>query len=313
MTRVRFAAAATFLLGTALIAAAPLAAQIGVRSSTAARATPADNDVIVVQGQKKEIAQALRQLIKPTGSEQLARFEDDVCPIVAGMPRDWTAVMTRMIRDNIVAVGGKVGRNDLGHKCKVNAVVIFIDQPTELVKALAEAEPGFFTMTPRELAYFTASSRPVSSWHVTDTRSREGEELGSVGAIGGQPADAKIVRQASASRLYSNIREDMLTGFVVIDRQQTVGKSLRQLADLATMHLLLDVKVGAGTNDMGSILSLFEPRGDGVVPPRGFSRFDRGALTGFYTQRQNNRTAAQQRNNIADAIRRGAGDEKDGR
>ena len=316
MTRVSLSLTAAL---TALCLTSPLGAQIGVRASTAAPATaPSNDDAIIVQGRKKELAQALRQLIKPSGgAEQLARFEEDVCPLVAGMPRDWTAVMTRIIRANIVAVGGKVARNDAGRKCTVNAVVIFIDQPLELIKALAEAEPGFFTMTPRELAHFTAAPRAVSSWHVTDTRDRDGQELASMGSMtagsagGSVPTDAKIVRQASASRLYSTIREDMLTGFVVIDRQQTVGKSLRQLADLATMHLLLDVKVDAGTRDPGSILSLFEPRGDGALAPRGFSRFDKGALTGFYTQRENNRTARQQRENIAEAIRRGAGDDKD--
>lgn len=296
----------------ASVAAAPLSAQVGVRASTAAPQPPqgrdADNDVIVVQGQKKQIAQALRELIKPSGgAEQLARFEDDICPIVAGMPRDWTTVLTRMIRDNVVAVGGKMGKP----KCSINAVVIFIDQPLELVKALAEAEPGFFAMSPREMTYFTTAQRPVTSWHVTDTRDRDGRELGSVGSIGGAPADAKVVRNASASRLYSTIREDMLTGFVVIDRQATVGKSLRQLADLATMHLLLDVKQDAGAKDATSILSLFEPRPDDISAPRGLSRFDRGALTGFYTQRENNRTASQQRENIAEAIKRGAGEKKD--
>jgi len=300
----------------ASVAATPLSAQIGVRASTAApqpaQSRDADNEVIVVQGQKKEIAQALRELIKPSGgAEQLARFEDEICPLVAGMPRDWTAVLTRMIRDNVLAVGGKVAANAPGRKCSINAVVIFIDQPLDLVKALAEAEPDFFAMSPREMTYFTALARPVTSWHVTDTRDRDGQELGSVGSIGGSPADAKIVRNASASRLYSTIREDMLTGFVVIDRQATVGKSLRQLADLATMHLLLDVKQDAGTKDGTSILSLFEPRPGDVTPPRGLSRFDRGALAGFYTQRENNRTASQQRNNIADAIKRGAGDKKE--
>ena len=314
MTRVRFAAAATAL--AALLAATPLYAQVGVRASTAApqpaQGRDADNDVIVVQGQKKQIAQALRELIKPSGgAEQLARFEDDICPLVAGMPRDWTAVLTRMIRDNVVAVGGKVGANIPGRKCSINAVVIFIDQPLDLVKALAEAEPDFFAMTPREMNYFTATPRPVTSWHVTDTRGRDGQELGSVGSIGGTPADAKIVRNASSSRLYSSIREDMLTGFVVIDRQATVGKSLRQLADLATMHLLLDVKQDAGAKDNGSILSLFETRPEDVTAPRGMSRFDRGALSGFYSQRENNRTASQQRNNIADAIKRGAGEKQD--
>jgi len=313
MTRVRLAVFAA----AAMIAAAPLTAQIGVRASTAApqpsQSRTGDTEEIVVTGQKKrEIAQALRQLIRPSGgAEQLARFEDDICPLVAGMPRDWTQVLTRMIRENVVALGGKVGGDGPGRKCSINAVVIFIDQPLDLVEALAEAEPGFFAMTPREMSYFTATQRPVTSWHVTDTRDRDGQELGSVGSIGGSPSDAKIVRNASATRLYSTIREDMLTGFVVIDRQATIGKSLRQLADLATMHLLLDVKQDAGTKDPSSILSLFEPRPDDISVPRGLSRFDRGALAGFYSQRENNRTASQQRNNIADAINRGAGEKKD--
>ena len=297
-----------------LLFAPPAAAQIGVRASTSAP----DNQEIIVRGQKKEIAKALRDLIRPSGAaEQLAQFEDDICPLVAGMPRDWTAVLTRMIRDNVVAAGGKVAPVVPGKKCRVNAVVIFIDQPQELVAALAEAEPDFFSMTPREMKYFTEAKRPVTSWHVTDMRDRDGQELASMGSLtdpssgANLPTDAKIVRQASATRLYSNIREDMLTGFVVIDRQATVGKSLRQLADLATMHLLLDVRQDAGAKDSGSILSLFEPRPADSPGPRSMSRFDRGALAGFYTQRENNRTASQQRENIAEAIKRGVGEKKD--
>jgi hypothetical protein len=291
-----------------LAGAAPAAAQIGVRASTADQEQSSES--IVVQGQRRQIAQALRKLIAPSDSEQLARFEDEICPMVIGMPRDWTASLTRMIRGNVAAVGGKVGKPG----CKVNAAVIFIDQPLELIKAFADAEPGYFNMTPRELAKFTAAQRPVASWHVTDTRGRDGEQLGQVGSIGmdGIPTDAKVVRQASASRLYSNVREDMLVGFVVVDRQQTPGKSLRQLADLATMHLLLDVNQDAGARDPGSILSLFEAPGEGP-PPMRLSRFDRGALRGFYTQRENNRSARQQAENIAKAIEKGAGDEPDRR
>lgn len=294
----------------ALAAAMPAAAQVGVRASTAA---DAKDESVVVTGQRREIAKALRQLIEPTGSEQLARFEDEICPMVIGMPKDWTASLTRMIRDNVVAIGGKAGKPG----CRVNAPVIFIDQPLELIRALAKEEPGFFNMTPRELAQFTAAPRPVASWHVTDTRGRDGEELGGVRSIvdpssGAQlPTDssAKVTRSITVGRLVSPVREDMLVGFVVIDRQQTPGKSLRQLADLATMHLLLDINQEAGTRDPGSILSLFEPRGQGEGAPARLSRFDRGALRGFYTQRENNRTARQQAENIARAIEKGAGED----
>ena len=88
--------------------------------------------------------------------------------------------------------------------------------------------------------------------------------------------DFAVVKNAAATRLYSNVREDMLAGFVVIDRHGDGRADPRQLADLTTMHLLLDVKPGAGRQDMGSILSLFEARADGrrgagalfVVRPR---------------------------------------------
>ena len=300
-----------FLAGAALLAAAvPAAAQVDVRGSSVAEA-PQPQDPIVVQGQRRQIAQALRKLIEPSDSEQLARFEDEICPMVIGMPKDWTASLTRMIRDNVTAIGGKAGKPG----CTVNAAVIFIDQPLELVKAFADAEPGYFNMTPRELAQFTAVQRPVTSWHVTDMRGRDGQELGQMGSLGvgstggSAPANARVNRNAAASRLYSNIREDMLVGFVVIDRMATVGKSLRQLADVATMHLLLDVKPDAGARDPGSILSLFEQRPEGAAAPMRLSRFDRGALRGFYSQRENNRSARQQAENIAKAIEKGAGEE----
>ncbi len=311
MSRVLCLAAA----GALLASTAPAAAQIGVRASTAAESESPDS--VVVTGQRRQIAQALRKLIESADSEQLARFEDEVCPMVIGMPKDWTATLTRMIRDNVVAIGGKVGKPG----CTVNAAAIFIDQPLELIKAFADAEPGYFNMTPRELQKFTAVQRPVASWHVTDMRGRDGEELGSVRSIvdpdsGAKlqvDSSAKVTRSTTVGRLVSPVREDMLVGFVVIDRMATPGKSLRQLADVATMHLLLDVNQDAGERDPGSILSLFEARGESEAAPKRLSRFDRGALRGFYTQRENNRSARQQAENIAKAIEKGAGEAPESR
>jgi len=179
--------------------------------------------------------------------------------------------------------------------------------PQELVSELHADAPFFFNMTPREFDNFERLPGPVWSWHVTDTRSRDGAQLAQ-GRSGGN--DFAVVKQAAATRLYTNVREDMLAGFVVIDRQKTVGTTLRQLADLATMHLMLDVKQNAGDKDLDSILSLFAARPSGMAVPARFSRFDKGALSGFYTQRENNRDARQQQINIADSIRKDASDKE---
>jgi hypothetical protein len=183
MTRVLAAAATAALMA----ATSPASAQIDVRGSTSAETQSQES--VVVQGQRREIAQALRKLIAPADNEQLARFEDEICPMVIGMPRDWTASLTRLIRDNVVAVGGKIGKPG----CKVNAAVIFIDQPLDLIKAFAEAEPGYFNMTPREFEHFAAVPKPVASWHVTDMRGRDGRSWARW-LLGMFPTDAKIAR-----------------------------------------------------------------------------------------------------------------------
>jgi hypothetical protein len=226
-------------------------------------------------------------MIDESSGDQLARFEAEICPVVIGMPADWTAILTRIIRENVVAAGGKIGREG----CSVNAAAIFIDQPQELLWALNKEEPSFFmNMSPREFDQFSGPRRAAYSWHTSNTYTKDGAHMD------------KVTRFASATRLYTNVREEMESGLVVIDRRATIGKSLRQLADFATMHLMLDVNWRSPHMDRSSILSLFHSHDQG--PPMRMSSFDRNALSGFYLQRENNRTADQQRQNIARAIER---------
>ena len=247
---------------------------------------------IVVEGQRgtedrPSVVTKLRRMIDETSGSQLARFEAEICPVVIGMPQDWTAILTRIIRENVVAAGGKLGADG----CQVNAAAIFIDQPQELLFALNREEPSFFmNMTPREFDQFAGAARPAYSWHTVNTYTKDGVHMD------------KVTRFASATRLYTNVRDEMESGIVVIDRRLTIGKNLRQLADFATMHLMLDVNWRSPDMDRSSILSLFHAHEAG--PPVRMSAFDRSALSGFYLLRENNRTAAQQRQNIARAMQR---------
>ena len=301
-----------YLIGTLafLLSATPAIAQ--------AQSASGDEEV-TVQGYRKAVTDILRERFSQSQS-QLARFETKLCPMVIGMPTDWTANLTKLIRDNIVEFGGKLAEPG----CTVNATVIFSDQPHEFIQAFAKKQPAYFVMSPRELEQFTAAPRPVVSWHVTEVRSRDGQDMQGMREVtqsetvnvGGNSIDvtrdsgaisAKVNRQSAATRLYTNVREDMLIAFVVVDRQQTPGRSMRQLADVATMHMLLDIKQDAGTKDSTSILSLFEPRPEGVEPPARMSQIDRGIVEGLYSLKQNNRSAAQQYSHIAETIRRNAG------
>ena len=295
MSRVRFTLALT-----ALLVSTPLIAQ-------------ADDESILVEGQRLSINRMVSETINDAGYEALARFEDKICPGVVGLSLQQAVKVADMIRANIAALGGKL--QDPG--CTPNATVILVEQPVEFVKKFAKTQPGYFTMTPREFEQFTSQPRPVASWHVTETRDRDGQELGGSDKLSDRKKklantqaatsvgiNARVVRQSAATRLYTNTREDMTFGFVVIDNQKLGGKTTRQLADLATLHLLLDIKQNAGERNRASILSLFEDRPEGAAAPDQLSSYDRAMVQALYAPSENNRTASQQFTQIATAVRK---------
>jgi hypothetical protein len=305
MSRVRLASALT-----ALLIASPLLAQSD-------ESRPEDES-IVVEGQRTNVTHLLSTTINDAGVEPLARFEDPICPGVVGLGLAQAVKIADMIRANIVALGGKIQAPG----CTPNATVILVEQPVEFVKQFAKEQPGYFTMTPREFELFTARSRPVVSWHAIETRARDGQELDGAKQLSDRSKklfdthaansvgiNAQVVRNSAATRLYTNTREDMAFGFAVIDSQKLPGKTLRQLADLVTLHLLLDIKQDAGAANRGSILSLFEDRPEGAAAPVELSTFDKAMVRGLYGPSENNRSAAQQFSQIATAIRRSAGKE----
>ena len=282
-------------------------------ASPALAADPQDDEAILVEGQRMSVTRLVSDTINDAGFEALARFEEPICPGIVGLGGAQAIKLADMIRANIVALGGKIAQPG----CTANATVILVDQPVDFVKKFAKTEPGYFTMTPREFDQFTARPRAVASWHVIETRARDGQELDgakqlsdrnkklfNTNAANSVGINATVVRNSAATRLYTNTREDMAFGFAVIDRQQLPGKTLRQLADLATLHLLLDVKQDAGASNRNSILSLFEARPEGVAAPAELSAFDKAMIQGLYAPTENNRTAAQQFAQIATAIRR---------
>lgn len=291
----------------ALLISTPLFAQ--------AEVAVGEDESIIVEGQRTNINRLVTHTITDAGVEPLARFEERICPGIVGLDGEQATKLVQLIRENVVKLGGKVAEPG----CTANATVILVDQPVEFVKAFAKREPAYFTMTPREFKLFTAQPRTVVSWHVTETRARDGQELDgakqlsdrkktlfNTNAANSTGINATVVRQSAATRLYTNTREEMAFGFAAIERQKLTGKTMRQLADFATMHLLLDIRQDAGAGNPQSILSLFEERPVGASAPPEMSLLDRAMVEGLYSPSENNRTAAQQFSLIASAIRQKA-------
>jgi hypothetical protein len=272
-------------------------------SPAAMAAAPAKDSEIVVKGSNQEIRDTLKDMIdEAKSSEQLGRFEQKLCPRVIGYPADWTETLQRLVRKNATAAGLKLQKDD----CRPNALIIFIDEPQKLVSELGKAQPDFFGFkTGEERAAIAAEYQPIYSWRVTDIRSANGEELGRVNQFNGGPADAYIVRNAKATRTSENTRQDITLSFAVMDIKRTEGKTMRQLADIATMHLLLDLAKDADkAANPDSILTLFANDAEPTSMPKRMSVMDKAVLSGMYRYGDNAQKANVQRGRIAQEVKR---------
>jgi hypothetical protein len=291
-----------------LAAAAPAASQPAQPQTGGAT-----EESILVEGTRADPRAMVVDTINRAGVVPLARFEEKICPGVVGLAPAPAEKVLQLIRADVAALGGNLQK--IG--CTANATVIFTPEPAEFVKKLAVKQPGFFNFSPAGLKQFTATPRPVVSWHVTEVRDRDGNELGNSRELGmakarildqpaaaGAPMNARVLRNTGATHLYTSSREEMLFGFAVVDAARIQGKTMEQLAALATLHLMLDIKQNASANNPASILSLFDERPTGAAVPDGLSNFDRAMIEGLYRPQENNRSAIQQLSQIAAAVRK---------
>jgi hypothetical protein len=287
----------------AAAAATPAAAQ------TAPQAQPQPDTEILVTGRLDEVRRVVRSVLSQSGpGHQIARFEEPVCPGVAGLPDAYATTIIDIIRANARQAGVKLAPEG----CAPNAVASFVPDPPAFVRGLWQRDKTLFgSLTDTQVEALAARPDPVISWRATETRGRDGSTLQPVsgldlGSAGLQmTGPVYVTRNGSASRIEMTVRQDIRMAFAAIDRDLIRGKSLQQLGDLATMHLLLDIAPGAGAvAGTTSILSLLYPASPGSAPPASLSATDRGMLGGLYQQARNYFDIYRQRAALTEAVRR---------
>jgi hypothetical protein len=268
----------------AAAAATPAAAQ------TAPQAQPQPDTEILVTGRLDEVRRVVRSVLSQSGpGHQIARFEEPVCPGVAGLPDAYATTIIDIIRANARQAGVKLAPEG----CAPNAVASFVPDPPAFVRGLWQRDKTLFgSLTDTQVEALAARPDPVISWRTTETRGRDGSTLQPVsgldlGSAGLQmTGPVYVTRNGSASRIEMTVRQDIRMAF-------------------AAMHLLLDIAPGAGAvAGTTSILSLLYPASPGSAPPASLSATDRGMLGGLYQQARNYFDIYRQRAALTEAVRR---------
>lgn len=270
--KVMIAAAAMALLPIA----APLQAQDQERPADAPIVVEADrpNSTNEVKSLAREISGRV-EVGRP-----IARFMDPMCLDVAGLNPEYHERSVRRVNANAKVAGVRIARG----QCKPNAMVLFADDSREQLLTLRKANRFIFGEMPRsEFRDMLASKDRVYAWQVNEV----------VGLMGG-PRDENnefgngvfVNRVIGFGRLSPSIRIVTRSSAVVIESQQTEGKTPEQLADYATMRLIAPTgeRPADSVGGPATIMTLFS---DPAGAPDGLTAFDLAYLESVYAIRPN--------------------------
>lgn len=256
------------------------------------QADEGDDGTIVVRGQteaptRSAISRQARSIAPPQNMYRLplARFEDRLCPGVAGLPPEYAVMMVARIRAKAEALKLWMGDEE---KCSPNFIIAFVaDGQKFLTDLLDQQSAAFQDMSPAQRRALLAQPGPARVWTQTSTRTRDGMPVPKGEGLANPP----VVQMAMAhSKIYLSTREDITAVMVLFDKEQLIGKTLNQLADYAMMRGLAQTRPPASDGTaMDTILTLFDPD---TAPPLELTSFDNAYLASLYDSISNLPAAA---------------------
>lgn len=255
-----------------------------------AQDTNPSEDIVVVGERLQEMVRSfVGEVAAAPGAEgQIARWDRKVCPLVAGLP----ARQLQYMADRIAVRAHQVGIEAEGSGCKANILIFVTPDASRLAAGIVDeyrtlvgyySETGVVTQGREGLESFANSSAPVRWWHVNQTVSADGQQLGGETSNGG----STVVRTTQPQgRLRRGTRQDFLRVLIIVDARQAQGLQFQALSDYVAMVSLAQLNPEGETTAVPSILNLFSARDAGVEPPAAMTEWDEAYLDGLYNARR---------------------------
>jgi hypothetical protein len=235
------------------------------------------------------VSDFVAQVSAPTANGRLARWDRKICPGVVGLK----APYGQRLIDRIAAVSAAVGLETGAPGCRPNMVIIATDDSQTLARSIVDANPQAFARWERgmsrgdkALKAFAETPSPVRWWHVTRTKTADGETY----------TQGTSVRVRSMGRLRATTRDDFDHVIILVDVNRIGVIRFDALADYITMVALAQIEPDVEVDGVQSIIGLFAARDHGAEPPQGLTEWDAAYLLGLYgTNRDVVRGSAQER------------------
>lgn len=254
----------------------------------------------------------VNEVAEPNRRRGLARWDGHICVGVANL----RAEPAQYIVDRVSTIAEELGLRPGEPGCAPNVIIIASDEPSALAGQLTRERRRAFRMGGAgmdrggdALEAFIASRAPVRWWQLSMPVNAEngaravrlpGECKGScdTGAAATPEDYAPTINVFAASRLSTQIVDELFRTVVILDVNQIDGVPANQLADYIAMVTLAQIDPEADTSGYATILNLFET--PDAAP--GLTEWDRAYLSGLYDAERTRKNLRAGRLEIADSI-----------
>ncbi len=251
----------------------------------------------------------VNEVAAPNRNRGLARWKSSICVGVVNLKPE----PAQYILDRVSTVASDFGLNPGQPGCTPNVVVIATSDPDGLSQAMVEERRRAFRMGGAgmdqggsALQRFVSSDRPVRWWQLSmPIDSQTGQRATRIpgecdGACGSVMDMAPQIAISSASRLRSQIVDELFRTIIVLDVDQVSKVSAQQLSDYIAFVTLAQIDPQADTSGYASILNVFdEPEG-----ATSLTNWDIAYLDGLYSAERTRANLRSGRLEVADSIRR---------
>lgn len=277
----------------------------------AASQDPVQLEDVVVSGRTLDslIRDFVGEVAEPNRRRGLARWEDRICVGVANLDGE----VAQYLSDRISTVATDMGLAAGAPGCTPNILVIATADAEDLARKLTAERRRAFRMGGSgmdrggaALRDFVETDRPVRWWQMSIPVDSETGDIAVriPGVCTGDCIDAADnapqINVASATRLTTQIVDNLTRAIVIVDVDQVSEVSVLQLADYIAMVSLAQIDPDADTSGYASILNVFEtPEASDSL-----TDWDRAYLGGLYAAERTRVGERAGRSEIVDSIRR---------
>jgi hypothetical protein len=241
-------------------------------------ATPLEDVIVEPRALETMVREFVGEVGAPAGRRGLARWHDRLCVGVVNVRPE----LGQAIADRVSEVGLQLGL-DIGEPgCRANVFIVFTDDGAALANAMVEESRRAFRLGvggldrgDGALEAFRTSGAPVRWWQISlpvnaDTGQRAVRLPGDAGA--------PMLNIFAASRLSTQIRDDLKKAMIVVDIDRISEVNLAQLADYLAFVTLAQIDPEAETAAYDTVLNLF----DAPAGVEGLTEWDVSYLTSLY-------------------------------